>query len=473
MLNRRKLLKAGTAAGVLAAVPAGLVLGARPGRAAAAARGPYAVPLRIPRPERPLRMGGYDVYRLTTREADVSILPGATSRVRTFNGQLSPLIMAQRGRPVLIEQVNELPEPFSMHLHGGHVPHHSDGHPDNEVEPGGRRLFHYPNRQSGSTMWVHDHSHDTHAENIYMGTAATYLLTDPEEDALPLPKGQYDVVLQMRDAKVENDGTFVWDPNGFNDRPVFLVNGVPTPYFEVAARKYRLRLVNTSNERAFVLRLGEGDEFTHIATDGGLLPAPVPSRVLQLWPAERQEIVIDFSRYPVGSKIELHTMVTYPGETPEVMRFDVVREAEDPSSVPEVLRPVEDLGAPTVERMFEMSFSPETGQHLINGKPFDVNRVDFQSRLGDVELWTIRNKDAEFGIPHSLHPHLAHFQIVDRNGQAPGPSEAGWKDTVTVRAGEEARVKIQFTDYTGLFMFHCHLMGHLTMGMMGQMEMVR
>jgi FtsP/CotA-like multicopper oxidase with cupredoxin domain len=120
-----------------------------------------------------------------------------------------------------------------------------------------------------------------------------------------------------------------------------------------------------------------------------------------------------------------------------------------------------------------MSFDPQRGQHLINGKPFDVNRVDLRPKLGVTEIWTIENKDVDFTIPHSLHPHLEHFQVVDRNGKPAGPSEAGLKDTVTVMPGESARIKIKFTDYTGRFMFHCHLMGHLTMGMMGQMEMVR
>ncbi|MEU0396581.1 multicopper oxidase domain-containing protein [Streptomyces sp. NPDC006208] len=472
MLNRRSLLKAGAAAGVLAAVPAALVLGTPPRRAAAATT-PFTVPLRVPRPLRPTRLADHDLYRLTSRDADVAILPGTTSRVRTLGGALSPLIVARRGRPVIIEQANALDVPFSMHLHGGHVPAHSDGHPDNEVAPGRSRLFRYPNNQPASTMWVHDHSHHAHAENIYRGAAATYVLTDPAEDALPLPKGQYDVTLQLRDAKIEDDGTLVYDLHGFQDRPTFLVNGSPRPYFEVAARKYRFRLLNTSNERAFVLRLGEGEEFTHIATDGGLLPAPVPSRILQVWPAERQEIVIDFSRYPVGSKVVLSTMMTFPGEAPEVMRFDVVRTAADPSSVPATLRPVADLGTPVVERTFAMSFDPRSQQHLINGKPFDVNRIDFRPKLGVTEIWTIENKDVDFTIPHSLHPHLEHFQVVDRNGSPAGPGEAGWKDTITVMPGESARIKIRFTDHTGKFMFHCHLMGHLTMGMMGQMEMVR
>jgi FtsP/CotA-like multicopper oxidase with cupredoxin domain len=71
-----------------------------------------------------------------------------------------------------------------------------------------------------------------------------------------------------------------------------------------------------------------------------------------------------------------------------------------------------------------------------------------------------------------MHVHLEHFQIVDRDGQAPAPGEAGLKDTVTVMPGKSVRFKLKFTDYTGKFMYHCHLLGHMTMGMMGQMEVV-
>ncbi|MFF9135666.1 multicopper oxidase family protein [Streptomyces sp. NPDC014806] len=479
MLTRRQLIKASAATGAVAAVSgAGIALADGPGGAAGAAEEPFALPLQQARVLRPLTAGrgrhaaAYDVYRLTTQETDVTVLPGTTTRMRLFNGEVAPVIRATRGRPVIIEQTNALGVPFSMHLHGGHVTARHDGHPDNEVLPGASRVFSYPNQQRASSMWLHDHSHHAHSENVYYGAVAGYLLTDEFEEKLPLPKGRYDVPLYLRDAKFAADGSLVYAMDGFMDRPTVLVNGRPRPYFEVAARKYRIRLTNTSNERAFLLQLGEGDEMTHIASDGGLLPAPVSARMLEIWPAERQEVVIDFSRYPVGSKIVLSNKLAFPGEAPEVMRFDVVRTAPDHSRVPDRLRPVPDLGTPTVERSFVMSFDAASGQHLINGKPFDPQRVDLTPRLGTTEIWTVHNTDTRFGIPHSMHVHLEHFQIVDRDGQAPGPGEAGLKDTVTVMPGKSVRFKLKFTDYTGKFMYHCHLLGHMTMGMMGQMEVV-
>ncbi|MGI5351725.1 multicopper oxidase family protein [Streptomyces sp. CA-250714] len=474
MLTRRNMLRATTAAGVLAAVPAGVVVGSRSGTARAA-ESPFTTPLKVPTPIRPVRLADHDFYRLTTREADVTVLPGTTTRIRSFNGTMSPLIVARRGRPVVIEQINRLNVPFSMHLHGGHTPGSSDGHPKYQVNPGDQRIFRYPNAQDAATLWIHDHTHHEHAENVYRGLAATYLVTDEFEESLPLPKGQYDVPLQLRDAEFEENGALVWDMHDFEGRHTVLVNGRPRPYFEVAARKYRLRLINTSNERLFLLQLGEGEgeEFTHIATDGGLLPAPVTTRLLQLWPGERHEIVVDFARYGVGRKLVLNNTYPYEGEAPGVMRFDVVREAADPSSVPSKLRPVPDFGTSQVEREFTMSFNPKTGEHLINNKPFDVDRVDIRPKLGVTETWKITNADTQYGIPHSMHPHLNAFKILDRNGKPPAAGEAGLKDTISVLAGESARIQLRFTDYEGLYMYHCHLLGHLQMGMMGQMDITR
>ncbi|MFI6644708.1 multicopper oxidase family protein [Streptomyces sp. NPDC050504] len=481
VLTRRGLLRAaGSGAGALV-LGAGTGAGdgaAGGGAAAFAADALFGVPLRVARTLRahPRRTGKgveYDLYRLVTRESTTTIVPGTTTRLRTFNGEPVPVIRATQGRPVVIQQVNQLDVPFAMHLHGGHVAAHYDGHPVNELAPGASRFFQYPNKQRASSMWLHDHSHHAHAENIYRGAVAGYLLTDDFERKLPLPKGAYDVLLHLRDANVAPDGTLVYEQTGgAAARTVFLVNGSPRPYFRVAARKYRFRFTNTSNERGFLLQLGDGDEMTHIASDGGLLPAPVKTGSLWLWPAERQEVVVDFSRYPVGSKVVLKTLATNGDEPPEIMRFDVARRAADASSVPDELRPNPALGAPAVERSFTMSFDPAAGHHLINGKHFDPGRVEFRPKLGTTEIWTIHNADTGFGIPHSFHVHLEHFQVVDRDGRAPGPGEAGLKDTITVLPGTKARVKVRFTDYKGRFMYHCHMMGHLTMGMMGQMEVV-
>jgi len=240
-----------------------------------------------------------------------------------------------------------------------------------------------------------------------------------------------------------------------------------TPYFPVAARKYRFRLLNSANERVFRLTLG-GAQMTQIASDGGLLPAPVPRSEIVLGSAERMDIVVDFSAHPVGSHIVLYD-VTGP-----VLRFDVTRTAPDPSRVPDTLRALPALGVATVERdvslRFDLSGPEPIG--LVNNLPYDPDRADFVVRRGTTEIWRIRNDDVEFAIPHTFHMHLEQFRVLDRDGMPPGPDDAGRKDTVFVAPGETVRVQVTFTEHLGKYVYHCHYLYHSAIGMMAQMDIV-
>ncbi|MFJ9775883.1 multicopper oxidase family protein [Kitasatospora sp. NPDC101157] len=470
MLSRRVLLKAGAAAGV-----AGALSAAPPVRAAAPAPDPFVVRLPVPPVIEPvLRTDGFDLYRMTLREADTRILPGVTTRVRTFDGHFpGPTVRAVRGRPVLIQQVNRLDHPVAVHLHGGHVPQPSDGHPMDLIEPGAARTYYYPNDQPGATLWYHDHAHMLEAENLYRGLSGTYLLTDEEEERLPLPRGRYDIPLMFRDAALAADGSLVYDVHAMAARATLMVNGVARPYLPVAARRYRLRLVNSSNDRVLALRLADGAEFTQIASDGGLLPAPVRTTAVALWPAERAEIVVDFGTRRPGQQVVLENLAPYPGESAEVMRFDVTHRAADPSRVPERLRPLPEPGRPQVERTFTMTSDLLHDRYLINGKEFDMDRIDITPRLGVEEVWTVTVPADAYAMAHTFHTHLAQFRVLDRNGQPPAPEEAGLKDTVGMMPGDTVRLQVRFTDYPGRYVYHCHMMGHSSLGMMGQMEISR
>ena len=252
---------------------------------------------------------------------------------------------------------------------------------------------------------------------------------------------------------------------------VILVNGVAQPRFGVANRKYRLRLYNASNARAYDLALSSGQPFVQIATDGGLLPSPVPRTTIPLLPFERVEAVVDFSSVKVGSPVILQNGLAV-GRTGAIMRFDVERHEEDGSTVPSVLRPLERLDATsaTVTRDFTlgMAMGGERMTWVINEQPFDHARVDATPRLGDTEIWRFTNRSGPH--PHPMHIHLDMFQILDRNGVPPSPAEVGWKDTVAVGPDETVRVIVRFTDYPGRYMFHCHNLEHEDNAMMGQIE---
>lgn len=483
MLNRRSLLTfSGAAIGTLA-VPQ--LLGDEkshansrhahsPGSRAARSNGPevapFSMPMPVPSELRPASSTkDTDVYRLPIEPADVDILPGYTTSALTFGGTfVGPTIRASRGRRAVVTFPNRIDVATNVHLHGGDVPAHSDGHPMDLIEPGRERDYQYPNTQRGATLWYHAHPHHVEAEHIYRGMHGFYLIDDPAESDLGLPSGRFDIPIMLRDAEFDDDGQLVLWGNPAN-RTTILTNGKPQPYFEVAARKYRIRLLNGANERTFRLDL-EGKPMTQIASDGGLLPSPACRSTITFSPGERVEIVLDFSEYPIGTQLVLADESTGP-----VLRFDVTRGARNSRPLPRRLRPSAPQPRATVERDVVLKFdlSGEAPKGLVNGKEFDPNRVDFVINRGVTEIWTITNADTEHGFPHNFHMHLVQFRVLDRDGRPPTADDAGWKDTVAVPPGSSVRVKATFDSvHTGRYLFHCHLAEHASVGMMAQMEIV-
>jgi spore coat protein A len=417
--------------------------------------------------------GGVDKYRITTKAAQAEILPGIQSDVLTYGGHFpGPVIKARSGRPVHVLHTNTIDMGVTAHLHGASVKPENDGSPMEPIEPGESRLYTYPNKQPHASLWFHDHVHHMESEHVYRGLSGRYLLTDDIEQALPLPSGAYDVPISLRDADIDDAGRLNYKMLDFPHRTTLLANGRAYPYFEVAARKYRLRLLNDSNLRFLQLRLADGGEMVQIGSDGGLLPKPHPTDSIALSPAERADIVIDFSRYPVGTQLVLENTLLNGGPAEglgQVLRFDVVRTATDSSSIPATLRTLPPLPTPTAERTVVLALE-ETGlpdaKGTINGKLYDPDRIDTQIRYGASEVWTVTNPN-RFS-PHNLHLHLVQFRVLERNGQAPGPAESGLKDTVAVLPGETVKIQATFDSYKGVYLYHCHLLDHSAMGMMAQ-----
>jgi FtsP/CotA-like multicopper oxidase with cupredoxin domain len=429
----------------------------------------FSVPMPVPRVLAPFK-GDPDVdfYRLPISPANVEVLPGVQTPLLTFGGGfVGPTIKAKTGRPVSVTFTNQLTEAANVHLHGGHVLPQHDGHPMDVIAPGGSRNYLYPNTQQGATLWYHDHSHHTEAKHVYHGMHGFYLIDDAAEASLGLPSGQYDVPIMLRDALIDANGNLVdgAEPDQVN---TLLANGRPQPYFQVAARKYRFRLLNSAVHRLFTLNLG-GVEMLQIATDGGLLPAPVPRTEIQLSAAERVEIVVDFSRFPVGTQLVLGDTIG------PVLRFDVVRTAADDSRVPSTLRPLPALPPATVVRDIRLSFdvSGPVPVGLINGRPYDPNRADIQIKRGTTEIWNVINADPiEFDAAHNFHMHLVQFRVLSRDGGAPTLNDMGRKDTVSIPPTKSVRVQATFGDYLGRYAYHCHFLEHSALGMMAQMEIV-
>jgi spore coat protein A len=171
---------------------------------------PYTVPLPVPQVARPVRTDATaDFYELVQREADVEILPGLRTQVFGYDGTFpGPTLVTRSGRTTVVTHRNDLPVPVAVHLHGGHTPADSDGYPTDLILPMGRRDYTYPLRQRAATLWYHDHRMDFTGPQTYKGLAGFHIVTDDEDDALGLPKGDRDIPLMITDRAFDEDGSF-------------------------------------------------------------------------------------------------------------------------------------------------------------------------------------------------------------------------------------------------------------------------
>ena len=423
---------------------------------------------------------GTRVFKLAIQQGRTDL--GKEEKTRTWgvNGDfLGPTIRAERGEKVRIEAENTLDEETTLHWHGMHLPAKMDGGPHQMIAAGQTWKPHWTIDQKAASLWYHPHLHGKTAAHVYRGLAGMFLIDDPESSALPLPDtyGVDDIPLIVQD-KNFNDGQFDEGHSFLVNVGVLgkeiLVNGTPGPFLDVTTEAVRLRILNGSNARVFNLQFSDQRGFDVIASDGGLLEAPVSKSRLQVSPGERAEIVV---RMKAGEKTVLRSEETDGSDNVFAgadARFDIMelRAAKDLSPSPDLPKRLTEMPAPdeskaSVERSFELAGT------TINGEPMKMSRVDETVTVGDTEIWTVRNRDDNH---HNFHVHDVQFRILDIGGKAPPPEFAGWKDTVWVPGTKAVRLIMTFTDYTDRdspYMYHCHLLRHEDEGMMGQFVVVR
>ena len=318
-----------------------------------------------------------------------------------------------------------------------------------------------------------------------MGLAALYILHDAQELALPIPHGRYDVPLVIKDAMFTSTGELIFDDRSQSSLygDVILVNGRPWPLMKVERRKYRFRMLNASISRSYGIALNTGGPMTVIGGDGGLYPQPQTVTSFRHGMAERYEVVIDFADYDIGQRVIMQNRPLPNNEefdtTGVIMAFDVASEPTSTANntIPPQLNPdneVMKLQPSQAVRTRVMEFIRQNGQWTVNGQTWEdvinsgFTRVVAHPKLGDVEIWTLRNKSG--GWFHPVHIHLVDFKILDRNGRPPHPHERGPKDTVYVGEGETVRVLARFGPQRGRYMMHCHNLVHEDHDMMVQFE---
>lgn len=454
-----------------------------------------------------------------------------TQKIWGYDGILpGPTFIARYGEAVLVRFQNDLPRDhvgfgspeISTHLHNGHTPSESDGFPSDYysrdkfgptlTRAGRYKDHHYPNIYSNlagypnsygdptlalGTLWYHDHRMEFTAPNVYRGLAGFYLVFDeldsgnehdPNPKALRLPSGvgRYDIPLVFQDKTFDSSGYLYF--NQFDTEGVvgdkFCVNGKIQPYFEVERRKYRFRCLNGSTLRfyEFYLTYGSSDQpFWHIANDGNLLPSPVVTSKLRLAVAERGDIIIDFSKYPIGSQLYVvNRLEQFDGRGPTgnllqpgtpILRFDVTREPSypDQSRVPSVLRPLPPISLAGVKRIRQWKFDRENDLWTVNGRLFDETRPAAVVKRGEYEIWELQGNGSWH---HPVHIHFEEARILTRNGVVPPPHERGRKDVFELRPGEVVRILICFHDYPGKYIMHCHNTVHEDHHMMVRFDVV-
>ncbi|MGG1575168.1 multicopper oxidase family protein [Fictibacillus sp. NRS-1165] len=461
----------------------------------------------------------YNVRMLETLHKFHRDLP--KTKVWGYNGLVpGPTFNVEKNQPVYVRWTNNLPAKHFLpvdktihgahhnpevrtmvHLHGSPSEPASDGHPEawftrNFKQTGPsfvKEIYHYTNRERATALWYHDHALGITRLNVYAGLAGLYFIRDEQERSLPLPKGKYEIPLIVQDRSFNPDGSLFYpaqpdDPSPNLPYPSIVpsflgntisVNGKVWPFLKVEPRKYRFRLVNASNTRTYKFQLSNLSSFFLIGTDGGLFERPIKVNSLDVSPAERIDIVVDFSE-SAGQKVVLQDGFELENPTGEVMEFQVTKNLASPdqSRVPSLLTRIDPIPLNRVRKVRRITLQDSHDEFgrlmlLFDDKKWD-DPVTETPLLNSVEVWELVNLTP--GI-HPIHVHLVNFRVLDRydeNGRLldPIPADFGLKDTVLVGPGQTVRIIMKFEPFSGDYVWHCHRLEHEDHDMMRPLKII-
>jgi FtsP/CotA-like multicopper oxidase with cupredoxin domain len=467
---------------------------------------------------------------LTAAPDDVSVLPGAPTRVWRFTGRLlkgpadtlqtlpgsylGPVIRLRRGQRVRVRFANNIGEDSIVHWHGLDVPESADGHPRLAVGHGHEYLYEFEVTNRAGTYWYHPHPHMRTGAQVYQGLAGLLLVQDDEEDTLALPSGGTELLCVVQDRRFDARNQLVFHGGGMmemmdgflGDR--VLVNGQPQPTTEVDAAWHRVRVMNASNARIYRLAWSRDVQMVVIGGDGGLLDTPLYQPALTLAPGQRADLLLDLTGLAAGTEVHLESQAfaeadasaggmmgmrgmggggmmgmqggrsNLPNGAPLRVMTLRTRAKEGPAfRVPDRLSSFDAAGSPAADaplRRVPLTF--QRMEWLLGGRTFAMGDVSPEETVtaGSTHLWEFVNLPNPMGMEaaHPIHMHGRQFRVIDRTGGRgtnalrAGIVDGGWRDTVLVLPGEAVRVQVTFTHHPGLYLYHCHILEHEDMGMM-------
>lgn len=525
-ISRRDILLAGGAFGTAAA------FGLRPTGGRAAERPPLPIP-----PE--LRADSQGVIAFSAQEGTMTFLPDRSTGTYGYNGTfLGPALRLRRGETATIDFTNHLAEPTTVHWHGLIIPGEVDGGPHRPVAQGKTWRPTLSIDQPAATLWFHPHFYPTTAAQVIKGLAGLLIIDDDDTDRLGLPSrwGVDDIPLIIQDRRFDQDGQFfermniIAAINGYVGT-VALVNGVEYPQVRTTRGWVRVRLLDGSNARSYLLKASDDRSLYVIGSDGGLLDSPVEVKQLTIHAGERFEVMVDcrsgepfdLVTLPVGAPImqlppfdmplplvsirpegaeqagrlpeSLAKLPSLPADLPAVSQELVMNMFRDQDGMMPLMKaglmgmgggmdhgamkgqshgdkPSADVVARVtqlIENEPELSRPDLLALNGVNGKSYALDEPGF-SAARDVPLrWRISEGDDK--MLHPVHIHGCQFRIVSENGRPPEPHRAGWKDIAVISNGGVSEIVVSFphkADHSAPYMAHCHILEHEDSGMMTQ-----
>jgi FtsP/CotA-like multicopper oxidase with cupredoxin domain len=456
-------------------------------------------------------------FDLNVQEGVTEFLPSLSTPTFGINGSyLGPTLQLKTGEEVAIKVNNTLSQPTTLHWHGLHVPAAADGGPHQVIEPGKSWTANFKVTETAGTYWYHSHLLGNTGEQVLKGLAGMIVIENDANTNLGIPSeyGVDDIPLMVQDRQFNEDGSFSYITShrdimmGYSGSTI-LVNGTVSPVFTPTTEKVRFRLANCSNARTYNFAFSDNRNFQQISCDGGFLQKPVEMNVLQLAPAERCEIVVDFSDRAPVNLISKPMPDDSPNASQGMMRrmsqmnsqlFDILAVRPQSSllrsdALASQLAASPDLNEDNIDRVRQFTLGMTMGMGMgmrrgpgggggatqmgmgdeefsINGKSMNMNVINETVPIGSKEVWEVFN---DTPMMHPFHVHHGQFQILGRNNRTVDAHEQAFKDTVKIGPGETVRFLMKFENYADpetAYMYHCHILEHEDNGMMGQFLVV-
>jgi blue copper oxidase len=448
-------------------------------------------------------------FNLTVQSGTTVLYGNTPTPTYGINGVwMSPTIAVNKDDSITLNVINNLPVRTTMHWHGLHVSPENDGGPHQTINPGSTWSPSFKVRNNAATFWYHPHGAGQTDIQVSKGLAGFFIVRDAAEAALNLPRtyGVDDIPLNIQSKAFDN---LLQIAIASDMDTALLVNGTINPQVDVPAQVVRFRLLNGSSLRSYNFGLSNGQHFYQIATDGGLLDTPVMLTRLRLSPGERAEILVNFSAM-VSQQLYLKSFASelpsgiYGADTVgdanneihdyednflngadfNLLQINVVAATANPvSTVPASLVPLTPFDPATVTNtraivMDTIRLLPidvpnlAEGPFGMNNRSFDMEYVNDTVHLNATEIWVLKNNTM---VAHPFHIHDIQFNVIEKNGMPPAPTERGWKDVILVMPHDSVKFITKFETFshpTVPYMYHCHLLHHEDDGMMGSFVVI-